>query len=142
MGCRRASTHEPRHFTGRATQSTSCPGRALQVMAIWVWQSGCRGDAGGIVTRMGRDAGFFVLAGGSVARPTASAIEPDRPRALVRRAGPPPAPFRASLEATSNNARYCLCIWRHGRQMFILPGTIAEVRGPAEFLTELQREAR
>ena len=42
---------------------------------------------------MGRDVGFFVLAGGSVARPPASAIEPDRPRTLVRRAGPPTAPF-------------------------------------------------
>lgn len=97
-------------------------------IAIWVWQSGGRGDAGGIVTRMGRDVGFFVLAGGSVARPPASAIEPDRPRTLVRRAGPPTAPFRASLKATSNNAQRCLCIWRHGRQMFILPLTIADVR--------------
>jgi hypothetical protein len=35
------------------------------------------------VTRMGRDAGLFVLAGGSVARPTCGrAIEPDCPRTL------------------------------------------------------------
>ena len=94
------------------------------------------------MTRMGRDAGLFVLAGGSVARPTASAIEPDRPRTLVRRAGPPTAPFRASHEATSNNAKHCLCIWCHGRQMFILPLTIADVREPADPLTELQRAAR
>ena len=76
---------------------------------------------------MGRDAGLFVLAGGSVARPTRGrAIEPDRPRTLSEGRARPSAIQRTGL-MTSIKAKRCFCIWRHGRQMFILSHNIAHV---------------
>src|SRR5262249_11854544 len=83
----RSARERGRRSQGVRSKAGLAPAWRQEPRRRWWGEAGGQGGAGGIVTRMGRDAQAPPGAGGSVALPRA--IEPDRPGALGPRADPP-----------------------------------------------------
>ena len=99
-------------------------------MCVVVWRRPSGIDAGGIVTRMGRDAGTAARSRG---QPSASAIEPDRPRTFGRGRARPCRRCRYAerrhhrCQLASSIITYGFVFWRRRRQLFILFHKMASV---------------